>query len=151
MIPHGLDAHDPEYARLLELAVEEWEHNLQDERPSPAIHRVRIDFVLKQILGLPDEVLVEGQAVPRRADGDHLAFGLAAGGQQAPGANTGGPPAGPDGRDHGPAVPDERASGIGPSGPLQNELRSRSGPRPRSGPASPFRAPLAEREPERLL
>jgi hypothetical protein len=65
VFPHGLDAHDAEHARLLKLAFEEWEDNQQDEQPNPAIRREWINFVLKQTLGLPDEVLVEGQAIPQ--------------------------------------------------------------------------------------
>ena len=65
VFPHGLDAHDPEHARLLKLAFDEWEDDQQGERPNPAIHREWINFVLKQTLGLPDEVLVEGQAIPQ--------------------------------------------------------------------------------------
>ena len=65
VFPHGLDAHDPDHTRLIKLAFEEWEDNQQGERPSPAIHREWVNFVLKQTLGLPDEVLVEGQAIPQ--------------------------------------------------------------------------------------
>jgi len=57
--PQGLDAHDPDHIRLLKLAFAEWADNQQGERPNPAIHRAWIDFVLKQTLGLPDEVLAE--------------------------------------------------------------------------------------------
>ncbi len=65
VFPHGLDAHDPDHARLLKLAFAEWEDNQQGERPHPATHRAWIDFVLKQTLGLPDEVLAEGQEIPQ--------------------------------------------------------------------------------------
>jgi hypothetical protein len=65
VLPQGLDAHDPDHARLLKLAFEEWEDNQQGDRPNPAIHREWVNFVLKQTLGLPDEVLVEGQAIPQ--------------------------------------------------------------------------------------
>ena len=65
VFPHGLDAHDPDHTRLVKLAFEEWEDNRQGDRPSPAIHREWINFVLKQTLGLPDEVLAEGQAIPQ--------------------------------------------------------------------------------------
>lgn len=61
----GLDAHDPEHFGHLRLAFDEWEENQSGHRPSPAIHKAWIDFVLRQTLGLPDEVLVEGQAVPQ--------------------------------------------------------------------------------------
>jgi hypothetical protein len=59
----GLDAHDPEHFSHLRLAFDEWEDNQSGHRPNPAIHKAWIDFVLKQTLGLPDEVLAEGQAV----------------------------------------------------------------------------------------
>ena len=65
VLPQGLDAHDPEHTRLLKLAFEEWEDNQQGERPNPAIHREWVNFVLKQTLGLPDEVLAEGQDIPQ--------------------------------------------------------------------------------------
>jgi hypothetical protein len=65
VFPQGLDAHDPEHARVLKLALEEWEDNQQSERASSAIHRAWIDFVLKQTLGLPDEVIADGQEIPQ--------------------------------------------------------------------------------------
>ena len=65
VFPQGLDPHDPEHTRLLKLAFEEWEDNQQGVRPNPAIHREWINFVLKQTLGLPDEVLAEGQDIPQ--------------------------------------------------------------------------------------
>lgn len=37
VFPQGLDAHDPEQARLLKLAFEEWEDNQQSHRPSPGV------------------------------------------------------------------------------------------------------------------
>jgi hypothetical protein len=64
VVPQGLDAHDSEHARLLKTAFEEWEDNQQRERVSPAIHRAWIDFVLKQTLDLPDEVIAaEGREI----------------------------------------------------------------------------------------
>ena len=65
VLPQGLDAHDPEHTRLVKMAFEEWEDDQQGERPNPAIHREWISFVLRQTLGLPDEVIVEGQEVPQ--------------------------------------------------------------------------------------
>ncbi|WP_406699444.1 type IIL restriction-modification enzyme MmeI [Singulisphaera sp. Ch08] len=65
VLPQGLDAHDPDHSRLLKLAFEEWEDDQQGERPNPAIHREWVNFVLKQTLGLPDEVVVEGQDIPQ--------------------------------------------------------------------------------------
>src|SRR3990172_6183078 len=58
--PHGLDAHDPEHARDLRLALEEWEDSPDD----PAIHTAWVRFVLTRVLELPDEVLARGQAIP---------------------------------------------------------------------------------------
>ena len=65
VFPHGLDAHDPDHTRVWKLAFEEWEDNQQGERPNPAIHREWINFVLKQTLGLPDEVIADGQEIPQ--------------------------------------------------------------------------------------
>jgi hypothetical protein len=63
--PQGLEPHDPDHTRLLKLAFEEWEDNQQHERTNPAIHREWIHHALKQTLGVPEEVLVEGQAIPQ--------------------------------------------------------------------------------------
>jgi Eco57I restriction-modification methylase len=60
VFPQGLDAHDPELYRNLRLAYEEWEEN----PTKSVIHRSWIKYVLEQMLGLPEEVLVEGQTVP---------------------------------------------------------------------------------------
>ncbi len=65
VFPQGLDPHDPDHTRLLKLAFEEWEDNHQSPDPNPAIHRAWIDFVLKETLGLPDEVLAEAQDIPQ--------------------------------------------------------------------------------------
>src|SRR5690606_3748925 len=65
VFPQGLDAHDPEQFRTLRLAYEEWEENQTGYRPNAAIHSAWINYVLKQTLGLPDEVLAEGQAIPQ--------------------------------------------------------------------------------------
>jgi Eco57I restriction-modification methylase/restriction-modification enzyme MmeI-like protein len=64
VFPQGLDAHDPEHARDLRLAFEEWEDNQGGLRPDPAIHRAWIRFILGQTLELPEEVIAEGQALP---------------------------------------------------------------------------------------
>jgi hypothetical protein len=63
-VSQGFDAHDPNHTRLVKLAFEEWEDR-QGERPSRAIHRASINYVLKQTLGAPDEVLSEGQDIPQ--------------------------------------------------------------------------------------
>src|SRR6266571_1238375 len=64
VFPQGLDAHDPEHAKNLRLAFEEWEDKQGGLRPDPAIHRAWVRFVLRETLELPDEVVVEGQALP---------------------------------------------------------------------------------------
>lgn len=64
VFPNGLEAHESEQMRLLRLAHEEWEDNQQSLQPETAIHRAWIEFVLQETLGLPDEVLLVGQAIP---------------------------------------------------------------------------------------
>ena len=64
VFPSGLDAHDPEQARELRTAYDEWQENQEGRRPSQAVHNAWIKFVLTQTLGLPGEVLAEGQAIP---------------------------------------------------------------------------------------
>jgi hypothetical protein len=65
VFPQGLDAHDPDHFGFLRAAYDEWEDNQNGQRPSPAIHTAWITFVLTQTLGLPDEVLAEGQKIPQ--------------------------------------------------------------------------------------
>src|SRR5208283_1839824 len=69
VFPHGLDKDETpegkELVRNLRLAFDEWEDDKDGERPNPAIHKAWIDFVIKQGLGLPDEVLAEGQNIPQ--------------------------------------------------------------------------------------
>ncbi len=62
--PQGLEAHDPDVAREVRLAYEEWLDNQQGLKPEPAIHTAWIRFVLKRALGMPGEGLAEGQAIP---------------------------------------------------------------------------------------
>ena len=62
--PSGLDAHEPEHLKVLRLAYEEWQDSQYGARPDKAIHRVWVEFVLRQTLELPDEVLLEGQRIP---------------------------------------------------------------------------------------
>ena len=62
--PQGLDAHDPEHARELRAAYEEWADNQAGLRPEPAIHTAWIRYVLANTLELPDEVIAGGQAMP---------------------------------------------------------------------------------------
>jgi hypothetical protein len=65
VLPQGLNAHDSDHARNLRLAYEEWEENRDGLRPKPALHDAWIRFVLGQTLGLPGEVLAEGQKIPQ--------------------------------------------------------------------------------------
>ncbi len=65
VFPQGLDAHDPDHVRVLRLAFDEWEEDRDSDSPRPAIHREWIRFVLKETLGLPGEVLAEGQDIPQ--------------------------------------------------------------------------------------
>jgi hypothetical protein len=65
VFPQGLDAHDPDQFAMLRAAYEEWDENQTGHRPSAAIHAAWIKFVLQQTLGLPDEVLAEGQKIPQ--------------------------------------------------------------------------------------
>ena len=64
VFPNGLDAHDPEHLKLLRLAYEEWQDNQLGAKPEPAIHRAWVEFVLRQTLELPDEVLLTSQRIP---------------------------------------------------------------------------------------
>ncbi len=59
VFPQELDAHDPEHAGTLRLAFAEWEESGDDL----AIHWEWIRFVLRETLELPDEVILEGQAL----------------------------------------------------------------------------------------
>ncbi|MGO9814951.1 MAG: Eco57I restriction-modification methylase domain-containing protein [Isosphaeraceae bacterium] len=67
--PQGMDAHDPEHAKALRQAHEEWDQDQNSDRPDPAIHRQWIDWVLRNTLDLGD-VLVEGQRIPQTLKAD---------------------------------------------------------------------------------
>jgi hypothetical protein len=67
--PQGMDAHDPEHAKALRQAYEEWDQDQHDDRPDPAIHRQWIDWVLRNTLDL-DDVVVEGQKIPQTLKAD---------------------------------------------------------------------------------
>ncbi len=62
--PAGLDAHEPEPLKLLRSAYEEWQDSQFGLKPELAIHRAWVEFVLKQTLELPEEVLRSGQQMP---------------------------------------------------------------------------------------
>src|SRR5687767_14930376 len=63
VFPQGLPGHEPEHARSLRLAYDEWTENQESRKPSAAIHNAWIKFVLEETLGYNDEVLAEGQAI----------------------------------------------------------------------------------------
>jgi hypothetical protein len=67
--PQGMDAHDPDNAKALRQAYEEWDQDQNGDRPDPAIHRQWIDWVLRNTLDLGD-VLVEGQQIPQTLKAD---------------------------------------------------------------------------------
>ncbi len=59
--PQGLDVHSPQVLEKLRRAYDEWSESGKDQE----IHRLWIRFVLQEVLGHPDEVIVEGQAIPQ--------------------------------------------------------------------------------------
>src|SRR3990172_13250368 len=63
--PQGLDAHDPEHARLLRQEFEQWEESLEKRKADPAPHQRWIRFVLTQTLDFDQHLLTEGQAIPQ--------------------------------------------------------------------------------------
>ncbi|MDY0167611.1 MAG: hypothetical protein RBS80_13775 [Thermoguttaceae bacterium] len=75
VFPQGLDAHDPDHARRMRLAFDEWETNQTGPKPSPAIHNAWIQFVLKETLALPDEVLATLQSIPQTLRATHSEAG----------------------------------------------------------------------------
>ncbi|MFZ1594706.1 MAG: hypothetical protein WAW26_02535, partial [Anaerolineae bacterium] len=62
--PQGLDADDPAHAGELRAAYEEWADNQGGLSPNPAIHTAWIRYVLRETLGLPDELLAARQGIP---------------------------------------------------------------------------------------
>jgi hypothetical protein len=55
--PQGLDALDPDLKSDLRVVYEEWLDNQGGLRPDPAIHRAWVEWVLRNVLEMPDEVL----------------------------------------------------------------------------------------------
>lgn len=62
--PQGLEPHDPAHLKALHQAHEQWEEDQTGKRPDPAIHRAWVRFVLIETLGLPEDVIAEGQDIP---------------------------------------------------------------------------------------
>mgnify|MGYP003343289143 CR=1 FL=1 len=75
VFPQGLDAHDAEHARRMRLAFDEWETNQSGHKPDRAIHRAWIEFVLKETLILPEEVVATGQSIPQTIKATHSEAG----------------------------------------------------------------------------
>ncbi|HTE19724.1 MAG TPA: restriction endonuclease, partial [Armatimonadota bacterium] len=57
----GLETHAPAVYRRLQEAHAEWE----ESRGKPGIHRAWVRFLLQDVLGYPDECLLEGQDTPK--------------------------------------------------------------------------------------
>lgn len=72
--PQGLDAHDPDHARRLRMAFDEWDDNQLSHRPDPGIHRAWIKLVLEETLGY-GELLAEKQAIPQTLKSDVAEYG----------------------------------------------------------------------------
>src|SRR2546421_7415568 len=68
VFPQGLekDEEEADLRRVLRMAYDEWADNQAGVRPEPAIHREWLRFVLTNVLEMPREILVEGQALPPR-------------------------------------------------------------------------------------
>ena len=63
VFPQGLDQHEPEPFKTLHAAFEEWQESQSGSRPDAAIHNAWIRYVLTETLELPDELVLEGQAI----------------------------------------------------------------------------------------
>src|SRR5512137_1755076 len=64
VFPQGLEAHDPEFARALRLAYDEWDENRTAKHADPAIHHEWLRFVLEEALGYPRELILGRDAIP---------------------------------------------------------------------------------------
>ncbi len=66
IFPQGLEKEDgeSELRRTLRLAYEEWADNQAGARPEQAIHYEWLRFVLGNVLEMPRDLLLEGQALP---------------------------------------------------------------------------------------
>ena len=61
----GLEPHDPDHSRLLRQEYGNWLEAMEKRRGDPAPLQQWIRFVLGGTLGLDDQTLVEGQAIPQ--------------------------------------------------------------------------------------
>ncbi|MBI2953114.1 MAG: restriction endonuclease, partial [Chloroflexi bacterium] len=66
--PQGLDAHDSELAQTLRIVYEEWLDNQRGLQPDPAIHRAWIEWVLRNVLEMPAEVIISSDLNGHKAD-----------------------------------------------------------------------------------
>lgn len=64
VFPQGLDIVDSDKRRVVRTAYEEWESVNSDGQFDSTIHNAWIDFVISDVLDLPEEVVAKGQAVP---------------------------------------------------------------------------------------
>jgi hypothetical protein len=64
VFPQGLHSPAREKQQQLWLAYQEWRTSHESGRPNPAIHHTWVRFVLRDLLGFPDALLVGAQAVP---------------------------------------------------------------------------------------
>ena len=62
--PQGLEPHEPERARLLRLAYDEWQDAVESRRNVAPLHYAWIEFVLTRLLQLPGDLVLTGQAIP---------------------------------------------------------------------------------------
>ena len=60
----GLDGHDADHRQRLRSAYEEWLDNQRGVKPEVGIHRAWVEFVLRETLELPEEVMRSGQSLP---------------------------------------------------------------------------------------
>ncbi|NNJ12769.1 restriction endonuclease [Chloroflexales bacterium ZM16-3] len=67
--PQGLDAPDAEVARELRMAYEEWLDSAFGTRPDPALHRAWVEWVIRRVLGMPDDC-VRVQGIGDRVQGN---------------------------------------------------------------------------------
>ena len=62
--PQGLEPHQPERARLLRLAYDEWQDAVESRRNVAPLHHAWIEFVLTRLFQLPSDLLLTGQTIP---------------------------------------------------------------------------------------
>jgi len=64
VFPQGLEAHDPEVARVLREAYAQWSAETTRAHPDPALYSAWARLVLQRALGLEGEWLAHGQQIP---------------------------------------------------------------------------------------